>query len=81
MPFLYWSICRFWCYDALMATKQAQGVILKPSEVAALFGVDPKTVARWAKEGKIPSFKTPGGHRRFIEEEVHRLIEGELGNS
>ncbi|MEI2643153.1 MAG: helix-turn-helix domain-containing protein [Candidatus Nanopelagicales bacterium] len=27
--------------------------LLTPSEVAALFRVDPKTVTRWAKAGKL----------------------------
>lgn len=51
--------------------------LLTPSEVAALFRVDPKTVTRWAKAGKIGSIRTLGGHRRFRESEVMEL----LGNS
>ena len=41
---------------------------LAPGEVARLMNVDPKTVARWAKNGFIPDadmFFTFGGHRRF----------------
>ena len=38
--------------------------LLTPSEVAALFRVDPKTVTRWAKAGKLTSIRTLGGHRR-----------------
>ena len=38
---------------------------LLPAEVAHLFRVDPKTVTRWAKAGKLASFKTIGRHRRF----------------
>ena len=30
-------------------------VLLTPAEVAALFRVDPKTVTRWAKAGKLTS--------------------------
>ena len=37
---------------------------LHPAEVADLLQVSPKTVARWAKEGK-PFLKTLGGHRRY----------------
>lgn len=44
--------------------------ILLPAEAAALFGVTPKTLTRWAKAEKIPHFMTPGGHRRFYEDEV-----------
>ena len=38
--------------------------LLTPSEVATLFRVDPKTVTRWAKAGKLTSIRTLGGHRR-----------------
>ncbi|MFF4412152.1 BldC family transcriptional regulator [Streptosporangium sp. NPDC001559] len=44
--------------------------LLTPKEVAALFGVDPKTVSRWALAGKLTSFRTLGGHRRFREAEI-----------
>ncbi len=48
--------------------------LLTPAEVAALFRVDPKTVTRWAKAGKISSIRTLGGHRRFREAEVRELL-------
>jgi predicted site-specific integrase-resolvase len=35
-----------------------------------MFRVDPKTVTRWAKAGKLGSIRTPGGHRRYSETEV-----------
>ncbi len=35
------------------------------TQVAALYGVHVSTVVRWADEGKIPSFRTPGGQRRY----------------
>jgi excisionase family DNA binding protein len=44
---------------------QPADVLLTPGEVAALFRVDPKTVTRWAKAGRIASIRTLGGHRRF----------------
>jgi excisionase family DNA binding protein len=39
--------------------------LLTPAEVAALFHVDPKTVTRWSNQGRLPSIRTLGGHRRF----------------
>ena len=39
--------------------------LLTPAEVAAMFRVDPKTVTRWAKAGKLTSIRTLGGHRRY----------------
>ena len=48
--------------------------LLTPAEVAALFRVDPKTVTRWAKAGKLSSIRTLGGHRRYRASEVHALL-------
>jgi excisionase family DNA binding protein len=53
-----------------------EDVLLTPAEVAALFRVDPKTVTRWAKAGKLSSIRTLGGHRRYRAEEVRRFLEG-----
>jgi excisionase family DNA binding protein len=50
--------------------------LLTPAEVAALFRVDPKTVTRWAKAGKLTSLRTLGGHRRYRESEVRSLLGG-----
>lgn len=50
--------------------------LLKPGEVAVLFRVGPKTVTRWAGDGKIESVMTPGGHRRFRESVVRKLLAG-----
>lgn len=52
----------------------AQERLLTPSEVASLFRVDPKTVTRWAKAGKLTSIRTLGGHRRYKESEVKALL-------
>ena len=50
--------------------------LLTPSEVATMFRVDPKTVTRWAKAGKLTSIRTLGGHRRYREAEVRALLAG-----
>lgn len=52
--------------------------LLTPAEVAAMFRVDPKTVTRWAKAGKLSSIRTLGGHRRYRESEVKALLTGNL---
>jgi excisionase family DNA binding protein len=41
-----------------------------------MFRVDPKTVTRWAKSGKLTSIRTLGGHRRYRETEVRALLAG-----
>ena len=48
--------------------------LLTPAEVAAMFRVDPKTVTRWAQAGKLTAIRTLGGHRRYRESEVSRLL-------
>jgi excisionase family DNA binding protein len=48
--------------------------LLTPGEVAERFRVDPKTVTRWAAAGLINSIRTPGGHRRFREDEIRALL-------
>lgn len=60
-----------------MSTRTADAEsLLTPAEVAALFRVDPKTVTRWAKAGKLTSIRTLGGHRRYRELEVRELLSG-----
>ena len=49
--------------------------LLTPREVAGLFRVDPKTVTRWADEGRLSSVRTLGGHRRYRESQVLSLLE------
>jgi excisionase family DNA binding protein len=46
---------------------------LKTAEVAEILHVSPKTVTRWAKDGKLPHSRTLGGHRRFPAEAIERL--------
>ncbi|MDP1793039.1 MAG: BldC family transcriptional regulator [Acidimicrobiales bacterium] len=53
-----------------MAQVYQQEKLLTPSEVAAMFRVNPKTVTRWARAGRINAIRTLGGHRRFREAEV-----------
>lgn len=48
--------------------------LLTPAEVASMFRVDPKTVTRWAKAGKLKAIRTLGGHRRYRESDVRGLL-------
>lgn len=38
-----------------------------------LLGVDPDTLRRWADDGRVRSYATPGGHRRFARSDVDQL--------
>jgi excisionase family DNA binding protein len=48
---------------------------LYTAEVADILHVSPKTVSRWAKEGKLPFLKTLGGHRRYPASEIRQLAD------
>jgi excisionase family DNA binding protein len=57
----------------LTITPEATERLMTPGEVAAMFRVDPKTVTRWVKAGKLSCVRTLGGHRRFRRAEVEEL--------
>lgn len=59
---------------ATVATNEVGGTeFLTRSEVSKLLGVSPNTVTRWAREGRMPSQVTLGGHHRFYRELVDQL--------
>jgi excisionase family DNA binding protein len=64
--------------ETLMASRREQASkspYLLPSEVAEVLQVSPKTVTRWAKEGKLASRRTLGGHRRYARADIESLVE------
>jgi excisionase family DNA binding protein len=48
--------------------------LLRPREVADMFGVRPATIARWAREGRLTPLRTPGGHRRYVRSSVRDAL-------
>lgn len=48
-------------------------------QACKLLGVNESTLRRWADAGQVRSFRTPGGHRRFSEEDLRALIAGQGG--
>lgn len=48
--------------------------LLRTREVAILFQVSERAVTDWARKGRLPSVRTPGGHRRYPAEQVHALL-------
>ncbi len=57
------------------ANDEGNDVLLTPAEVAAMFRVNPKTVTRWARAGKLNAIRTLGGHRRFRAAEIRKCLE------
>ena len=67
--------------DALVAELFGGGVpslvasrFLRTREVALLFQVSERAVTDWARKGRIPSVRTPGGHRRYPADQVRALL-------
>ena len=46
---------------------------IRTAEAARMLHVSPKTVSRWAKNGRLPHVVTLGGHRRFPASAVAQL--------
>jgi excisionase family DNA binding protein len=45
-------------------------------QACKLLNVDESTLRRWADAGKVRTFRTPGGHRRFAEGDVRAIVGG-----
>lgn len=56
----------------MTATRGAKD-IFSTHDAAKICRVTPMTVIRWIKEGKIPAFKTAGGHRRILRSDLVRF--------
>ncbi len=50
-------------------------------QACKLLGVNESTLRRWADAGHVRSFRTPGGHRRFSEEDLRVLMSGQVPTS
>lgn len=60
---------------ATSAVTVGEDMLLTPSEVARIFRVNPKTVTRWARSGKLPAIRTLGGHRRFRSADIQAFLD------
>ena len=47
------------------------------NQAADYLGVSQGTLRRWTDEGRVPTFLTPGGHRRYAEDQLQVLIAGD----
>src|SRR6266545_5194637 len=64
---------------ALLARRRGQvpeepGGLLRTGEVAGRLRVNPRTVTRWRRQGRLASLRTLGGHHRYPQAAVDRLL-------
>ena len=59
--------------QAMKSRHTPNGEVLRLSEAAALLGVHPDTLRRWADAGQVPCTRTPGGERRFTRADVEAV--------
>ena len=55
--------------------------LIPPGRAAKIFGVDPKTILRWAASGRITRTRTVGGHGRYRESELRALVRARTGKA
>ena len=48
---------------------------LRTAQVAELLQLSPKRIRGWAQEGRLPFFRTLGGHRRYPDADIRALLE------
>ena len=57
-----------------------EAVWLRVGDVANLLGVSPNTVRRWTDVGRIAAHRSPGGHRRYLADDVLALLPQDEGD-
>jgi excisionase family DNA binding protein len=60
-------------HDQSARRAPSAATFLRSAEVAAILQVSPKTVCRWAQQGRLPYQRTLGGHRRYPEQAIREL--------
>lgn len=62
--------------DAATQTALAEPLsdLLVTSEVAKMFHVSRETIHYWCRTGRLPSYRTAGGHRRFDSQVIRRIL-------
>ena len=56
-----------------------EGKWLSIAQASELVAVDQSTLREWADNGRVRSFRTPGGHRRFFRDDLTAIVERQPG--
>lgn len=58
-----------------MEETTARPLGLSTSQAAQALGVSLGTIRRWSDMGYLESYRTPGGQRRFSQEQIEQFLE------
>lgn len=50
-------------------------VLLNVSSAAEYLGVSDASLRNWSDQGKVPVYRTPGGQRRYKQEDLDKFLE------
>ena len=64
--------------DPSLVDRGAAGRWVSIRRASEILGVNPATLRQWSDAGQVRTFTTPGGHRRFLEEELVSLTRSAL---
>lgn len=48
---------------------------LRLGPASRFLGIDPSTLRNWTDAGRVPVFRTPGGHRRYVVEDLRVFLD------
>jgi excisionase family DNA binding protein len=65
-------LARLFGAEGVPATLSTE--LLRTRDVARAFQVSERTIAEWARRGRIPSVRTPGGHRLYPAERIREIL-------
>ena len=57
------------------STRGGEGEWLTLGQAAKYLGVAQSTIRKWTDAGRLPAFKTPGGHRRYRRGDLDAFLE------
>jgi len=54
----------------MVTTKSHSKIIYTTHDVSRLLHVNPRSVINWIEQSLLPSYRTPGGHRRIRHDDL-----------
>jgi len=56
------------------AAMPGHGRLMNVGHAASYLGVSQASLRNWSDQGKVPVYRTPGGQRRYLREDLERVV-------